>query len=142
MSAPLLRGADIEDVELSREATGRDQKKIDAMRAFHKSEASELVEEEDGLMGFGEPFTISWLFSITGAEYCHVYFWIFKDLAWTQEWRYTSLSFGSAATLWCLVIFYHAMRTRNTDEIYNTVALFMWIYANFWYVKIICILLV
>jgi hypothetical protein len=90
-------------------------------------------DEEEGVCGFGEPLRASWFFTITGAEYCHVYFWILKDLSWTQELRYVSLFFGTLATLWCVVIFYHAFRTGNKDEVYNTIALFMWIFANYWW---------
>jgi hypothetical protein len=92
-----------------------------------------IEEEEDGVWGFAEPFRPSWFFTITGAEYAHVYFWILKDLSWTQELKYVSLFFGTLATLWCVVIFYHAFRTGNKDEVYNTIALFMWIFANYWW---------
>lgn len=40
--------------------------------------------EEFGILGFCEPFTFSWCFSVIGSEYVHTYFWIAKDLSWTQ----------------------------------------------------------
>ena len=90
-------------------------------------------EEVEGVCGFAEPFHLQWFFTISGSEYAHVYFWILKDLSWTQELKYVSLFFGTLATLWCVVIFYHAFRTGNKDEVYNTCALFMWIFANYWW---------
>ena len=99
----------------------------------HLKEDDGEEEEEDGVCGFAEPFRLSWFFTITGAEYAHVYFWILKDLSWTQELKYVSLFFGTLATLWCVVIFYHAFRTGNKDEVYNTACLFMWIFANYWW---------
>lgn len=42
--------------------------------------------------------------------------------------------YGSLAIFWWLVVAYHALRTCNRDEIYNCVALFLWLFANFWYV--------
>ena len=41
-------------------------------------------DRSDGVMGFAYPLQISWFFSICGAEYCHTYFWIAKDLFWMQ----------------------------------------------------------
>lgn len=70
---------------------------------------------------------------MAGAEYVHTYFWICKDLAWTQEWRLFSLGMGISALLWTLILFYHALRTRNGHEIYNAISIFMWIFANFWW---------
>lgn len=89
--------------------------------------------EEEGVWGFREPFRLSWFLTITGSEYFHVYLWIAKDISWTQEIRYLSLVFGTFATLWCIIIFYHAFRSGNRDEVYNTVALFLWIFANYWW---------
>ncbi len=66
-------------------------------------------------------------------EYCHTYFWILKDLAWTQGWRIFSLSFGFLALAWWFVIAFHAVRLSNWDEIWNVTALFLWLFANFWW---------
>jgi hypothetical protein len=89
--------------------------------------------EEFGILGFSEPFTFSWCFSVIGSEYVHTYFWVAKDLSWTQGWRFFALFYGSLAIFWWLVIAYHALRTCNRDEIYNCVALFLWLFANFWW---------
>jgi hypothetical protein len=89
------------------------------------------IMEEVGILGFTFPITIEWYFSPTGAEYCHTYFWICKDLAWTQEWRNLSLSFGIAAIFWSLIILYHSVKFRNWHEIINATALLLWLFANF-----------
>lgn len=89
--------------------------------------------KEEGSWGFSEPFKFSWFMTIVGAEYFHVYLWIAKDLSWTQDFKSLSLIFGTFATLWCVVIFFNAFRAGNNDEVYSTAALFMWIFANYWW---------
>ena len=86
-----------------------------------------------GYLGLAEPFSIDWCFSVIGAEYCHTYFWILKDLAWTQGWRLFSISIGSFAIMWWVILLYHSLRLRNLDEIWNCVGLFLWLFANFWW---------
>jgi len=83
-------------------------------------------EQEEGYLGFSEPWSIDWCFSVIGAEYCHTYFWILKDLAWTQGWRLFSISVGSFAIMWWTILLYHALRLRNIDEIWNCIGLFLW----------------
>lgn len=82
-------------------------------------------------LGFTAPLSWRWFVSVVGTEYCHTYFWIAKDLAWMQGLRESSLFFGLLALGWSLVILYHALRTVNWHEIWNFVALFLWLFANF-----------
>ncbi len=84
------------------------------------------------LLGITNPLTVRWFFSIIGSEYCHIYFWIIKDLAWVQNWRRFSIIFGSLALAWSIVILYHSLRTLNWHEIWNFIASFLWLFANFW----------
>jgi hypothetical protein len=70
---------------------------------------------------------------VAGSEYCHTYFWIAKDLAWMQGWRKCSIFFGMSALLWSLSIFFHGVRTSNLHELWNFFALFLWLFANFWW---------
>jgi hypothetical protein len=83
--------------------------------------------------GFSAPLSWRWFVSVVGTEYCHTYFWIAKDLAWMQGLRDSSIFFGLLALGWSLVILYHALRTVNWHEIWNFVALFLWLFANFMY---------
>jgi hypothetical protein len=114
----------------------------DVKRGVHPSDVSDSVFtgvdgyteiREEGVCGFTEPFQFSWFFTIVGAEYFHVYLWIAKDFSWTQEFKTLSLFFGTCATLWCIVIFFNAFQVGNNDEVYSTIALFMWIFANYWW---------
>ena len=100
-----------------------------------KTDAPKYIYDFDevAILGINFPFTIDWLFSVAGSEYVHSYFWICKDLAWTQEWRLFALGMGISALLWSGVLFYHALRTRNGHEVYNVIGIFMWIFANFWW---------
>lgn len=84
------------------------------------------------VLGFTTPLTINWFYSIIGAEYCHIYFWLIKDLSWMQSWLYLSIFFGSLALIWSFLILYHSLRTFNWHELWNFTALFMWLFANFW----------
>lgn len=100
---------------------------------FFCQKNKQTLIEEKAVLGFTFPFSVEWCFSINGAEYCHVYLWICKDLAWTQNWRYFSLSFGILALSWWSIIIYHAIRTKNFDEIFNALSVFLWLFANFWW---------
>lgn len=91
-----------------------------------------LGRHRESIFGFTNPLTIDWFFSVVGVEYCHTYFWIAKDLAWMQSWRHFSIFFGLMALGWSLLILYHVMRTVNWHELWNFVALFLWLFANFW----------
>ena len=90
-------------------------------------------EEDEGYLGFSQPFSIDWCFSVIGSEYCHTYLWIAKDLAWTQGWRLFSISAGSLAIMWWTILLHHALRLRNVDEVWNCIGLFLWLFANFWW---------
>jgi hypothetical protein len=84
--------------------------------------------------GFSTPLSLSWFTSSVGAEHCHTYFWIIKDLAWMQGWISTSVVVGVFALLWSAFILKNALRTLNWHECWNFVALFLWLFANFWQV--------
>lgn len=100
--------------------------------AFTHSPSMIYTSSRPRYLGITNPLTIHWFFSIIGSEYCHIYFWIIKDLAWTQNWRKVSIIFGILALVWSLVILYHSLRTLNWHEIWNFIASFLWLFANFW----------
>ena len=108
---------------------------LSSSRSVNSKEKSSnnLDHNQKSIWGFTFPITIEWYFSPTGAEYCHTYFWIFKDLAWTQGWKQTSLLFGIAAIVWSLIILYHAVKHLNYHEVVNAITLLMWLFANFWW---------
>jgi len=96
---------------------------------FHTK--SETIIRRKTVAGFSGPVTFKWFISVMGTEYCHTYFWIAKDLAWMQGHRDSSLFFGLCALGWSLMVLYHALRTVNWHEIWNFIALFLWLFANF-----------
>ena len=65
------------------------------------------------------------------AENVHIYLWLLKDLAWSQDWYWPALIFGTMALAWCAVLFYEAYRLRSIYEAYMTVGITMWLAANF-----------
>ena len=66
----------------------------------------------------GFPWNPTFHISIRGAENTHTYFWIIKDLSWTQRYEYVGMLFGTCALAWCLLLFAHAYAHRNVEEIY------------------------
>lgn len=98
---------------------------------------------------FDEPFTFTWqdfyrrklyisgawdleyYYTIRGCENFHIYLWIAKDLAWTQNWYWPAMLFGSAALLWCVVLAYHAFESKIFEEVYALIGLILWLSANF-----------
>jgi hypothetical protein len=51
-----------------------------------------------------------------------------------QGWISTSVVVGVFALLWSAFILKNALRTLNWHECWNFVALFLWLFANFWQV--------
>jgi hypothetical protein len=64
-------------------------------------------------------------------ENIHIYLWILKDLAWSQDWYYPALIFGTLALVWCAVLFYEAYALRSLYEAYMAIATTLWLAANF-----------
>lgn len=82
---------------------------------------------------FDIPVTPKMFFTIRGSENFHIYLWIAKDYSWSQDLYYESLIFGIAALAWCSVLMYHAVRTRNNEEIFFLIPLTIWLFGNFWW---------
>lgn len=120
------------DNQKSGQTVGVNEQPLSSIDRKNAGKTDSTIEEE-GYMGFSQPWSVDWCFSVIGSEYCHTYFWILKDLAWTQGWRLFSISIGSFAIMWWTIILYHALRTRNIDELWNAVGLFLWLFANFWW---------
>ena len=78
-------------------------------------------------------FSPMYFFSIRGSENLHVYIWLMKDMAWAQSWHDAGYFFGCVAVIWCAVIVFHAIRERNTNEIFVNVGQLMWLFANTWW---------
>lgn len=70
-----------------------------------------------------------------GAENIHIYLWILKDFCWTQSIVTLGLTMGSLALIWCCILFYHAFECRNYEDMYMLVALTLWLFGNFWWMK-------
>jgi len=96
-----------------------------------------LVKGDQGRVYWGDYFyitqewSLSYYLTVRGSENFHIYLWIAKDLAWTQNWYWPAMMFGSSALAWCLVLAFNAIRSRCIEEMYMLVALVMWLSANF-----------
>ena len=77
------------------------------------------------------PLSFGWFLTIRGSENFHLYLWLIKDLAWAQSWYYCGHIFGSLAVIWSVYILSHAVREKNTNEIFTGVA------QTFWYAILI-----
>jgi hypothetical protein len=77
---------------------------------------------------------ISYFFTdIRGCENLHLYMWIVKDWSWMQGWNVCGVLFGSMAIIWMAYLFYWAVRSRNLNEIWTSISLFLWLFANMWW---------
>jgi hypothetical protein len=72
------------------------------------------------------PWSPSWLLSLRGAEYFHLYIWVLKDLSWAQSWYYSGHFFGSLAVFWSVYILSHAVHDRNINETFASVGQLLW----------------
>lgn len=77
------------------------------------------------------PWSLDYYYSVRGSENVHIYLWVAKDLSWSQGWEVSGMFFGILAILWCFVLLYHAIHSKNIEEIYMWIALVMWLSANF-----------
>ena len=48
--------------------------------------SKKLEKEQEDTSCFEFPWSFSLYFDPRGAEYIHIYFWILKDLGWTQRY--------------------------------------------------------
>lgn len=78
-----------------------------------------------------QPWSLEYYLTVRGSENFHIYLWIAKDLAWTQDSYWPSMIFGSLALAWCGVLAFNAVSHRSIDECYMLIALTMWLAANF-----------
>lgn len=78
-----------------------------------------------------QPWSLEYYLTIRGSENFHIYLWVAKDLAWTQDSYWPSMIFGSMALAWCGVLAFNAIKHRSIDEVYMLIALTMWLAANF-----------
>ncbi len=77
------------------------------------------------------PWSFDYYYTVRGTENFHIYLWIAKDLAWSENWYWPAMIFGSGALAWCFVLLSHAIHARNLVEIYMWVATVLWLSGNF-----------
>jgi hypothetical protein len=106
------------------------------LRERSKSEGSSVPYDQ----AFADKFNLSAPWTLThyvstsrGSENFHIYLWIAKDIGWTQGYIVWGNFFGVAAFIWCFVILYNYYRHREYEEIYMLGAVFLWLYANYWW---------
>jgi hypothetical protein len=80
-----------------------------------------------------EALDLDWLLSIRGAENLYLYFWLLKDLSWAQDWYYPAYVFGALAIASSFVMVVNTVVDQATNEIFFSTAVFLWIFANFWW---------
>ena len=52
--------------------------------------------------------------TIRGAEWFHVYLWLAKDLAWTQDWNYIGIISGFSAVFWSIFLLFQVFLAYNS----------------------------
>ena len=80
-----------------------------------------------------EALDLDWLLSIRGAENLYMYFWLLKDLSWSQNWYWPAYVFGSLAIAWAFVLVCNTLYDQATNEIFFSTAVFLWLFGNFWW---------
>lgn len=77
------------------------------------------------------PWSPQTYFTVRGSENFHIILWISKDLSWTQGNQGAAMFFGVAALSWCVILAYHALVSKNWEEVYMLVPMILWLTANF-----------
>ena len=72
---------------------------------------------------------------IRGAEYFHLYLWMMKDLAWTQDWYYSGLSMAISAVIWSGYLIFRSIMYENYYEICLGCGQFLWLFGNLWWMS-------
>ena len=75
----------------------------------------------------------AFLFSMRGWDNAHIYLWILKDYSWASDNHAMALIFGTSAMAWCAILFAQAIHHRDWEELYFLAGMFMWLFANFWW---------
>lgn len=76
----------------------------------NKSPSTKKISEEEERQRVRKQFyiTLPWspqmYFTVRGAENFHIYLWIAKDIAWTQDEYWPCMIFGCSALAWCSVL--------------------------------------
>ena len=115
---------------------GTFDKSHDAMSIGDISSKNEDRESDIGICWFHPPedaLDFEWLFSIRGAENMYLYFWLLKDLSWAQDWYYPAYTFGALAIAWSFIMVCNALYDGATNEVFTSTAMFLWLFANFWW---------
>jgi hypothetical protein len=89
------------------------------------------VEKLNNIFGIDTALNLRFFFTRRGVEYLHMYFWIVKDIAWTQNMYTLAITVGLLAVLWCLVIAGYAIYQKKYLELYMTVGVALWLTGNF-----------
>lgn len=113
---------------------GSINKETDLKENNRKSNDSDIgIELEIPKYYISIPWSAQFYYSIRGSENFHIYLWVAKDLCWSQDYFYGSGIFGGLALLWVGVLFYHAYQYWFIEEMYMLVAVFLWLFGNFWW---------
>lgn len=99
--------------------------------ANHDKEQRQQAAEHKYPCFIAIPWSLPYYLSARGAENFHLCLWIGKDLCWTQDNYVGSMIFGISALAWCGLLFYNAISVKAWEEVYNLVAVTMWLSANF-----------
>lgn len=78
-----------------------------------------------------EPWNLKYYFSSRGNDNFHIYLWIFKDLAWIQNWFWIGHIFGGLAMFWTWFIILKCLWNRERTQAWISLSQFFWLCANF-----------
>lgn len=104
------------------------------VKCFHNPQ-SNLDVDFSWVSGPQEKFDISWILSSKGSENFQLYFWVLKDLSWTQDWYISGFVFGPIAVIWSGFLVLKTIYNRNWYETIISVSQLLWLFGNVWWMS-------
>jgi hypothetical protein len=84
---------------------------------------------------FNDEFNGNLLFSVRGVENFHIYLWLLKDLFWSLNYTICGTIFGLLAIFFTNTIMYNRCMRGNTEDVYFSIPLWLWLFGNFWWMR-------
>lgn len=80
---------------------------------------------------FTTPLTADLFYTVRYLENIHLYFWMLKDLAWANDYKFMGVTFGTIALMWIGVLFKHAFQLKSSEEMYFLTPVLFWLLGNY-----------
>jgi len=82
-----------------------------------------------------ENFSLSFLLSLKGLTYIHIYLWICVDIAWMQGFLYMGDFFGIVLVFCSWSLFLRLIASGSYDDGFICFTQFLWLAGNMWWMS-------